>query len=79
MELLPGTKPPYGPIYLLFAERLETCWRYIVENIENGRITPFTSPAGSPVLFVLKDDGTLRLYIDYRGPYGLIKPINLCP
>ena len=39
----------------------------MIKNIENDRITPFTSPAGSPVLFILKDNGTLRLYINYKG------------
>ena len=36
-------------------------------NIKNGRITLFISPAGSPVLFIPKDNGTLRLYINYKG------------
>ena len=40
-------------------EYLETLWKYIIKNIKNGRITPFTSPAGSPVLFIPKDNGTL--------------------
>ena len=72
-------EPPYGPIYPLSAERLETLWKYIAKNIKNGRITPFTSPAGSPVLFVLKDNGILWLYINYKGPYKPIKPANLYP
>ena len=50
---------PHGPIYPLSAERLKTFRKYIVKNIKNGRIIPFTSPAGSLVLFVLKDNGTL--------------------
>ena len=52
-------EPLYGPIYPLSVERLETFRKYIIKNIKNGQITPSTSPAGSPVLFVLKDNRTL--------------------
>ena len=52
-------EPPREPIYPLSAERLETLWKYIAKNIKNGRITPFTSPAESSVLFILKNNGTL--------------------
>ena len=59
-------EPLYGFIYPLSAERLKTFRRYIIKNIENGRITLFTSPTGSLVLFILKDNGTLKLYINYK-------------
>ena len=32
-----------------------------------GRIRRSDSPAGAPILFVPKADGTLRLCVDYRG------------
>jgi hypothetical protein len=35
--------------------------------LEKGRITESKSPAGAPILFVPKKDGTLRLCVDYRG------------
>ena len=41
--------------------------RYLRENLEKGFIRLSKSLAGSPILFVLKKDRTLRLYIDYRG------------
>ena len=59
IKLLLRTEPLYGLIYPLFIERLKTLWKYIIKNIKNGRIILFTSPAGSPVLFVPKDNGTL--------------------
>src|SRR6202043_4181723 len=34
---------------------------------EKGFIRPSKSPFGSPVLFVKKHDGTLRLCVDYRA------------
>ena len=41
--------------------------KYINENLKNGRIRESKSPARAPILFVLKTDGGLRLYVDYRG------------
>ena len=32
-----------------------------------GWIRPSESSAGAPILFMLKKDGGLRLYVDYRG------------
>ena len=61
MELL------YGFIYFLYAERLETFWKYIIKNIKNGRIILFTSPAGFFLLFIPQDNGILRLYINHKG------------
>ena len=45
-------------------------------------IRPFTSPWGAPALFVSKNDGALRPYVDYRALYcptlkwGLPAPTN---
>jgi hypothetical protein len=40
---------------------------YIDENLANGFIRHSKSPAGAPILFVKKKDGSLRLCVDYRG------------
>ena len=40
---------------------------YIEEHLANGFIAPSESPAASPILFVKKKDGSLRLCVDYRG------------
>ena len=45
--------------------------KYIKENLEKGFIRKSTSPAGVPVLFVKKKDGSLRLVIDYRKLYEI--------
>jgi len=35
--------------------------------LKQGKISPSKSPAGTPILFVPKPDGRLRLVVDYRG------------
>ena len=62
-----GKSPPFGPIYQLSEKELKVLKEYIDDNLSKGFIKPSTSPAGSPVLFVPKKDGSLRLYIDYRA------------
>jgi hypothetical protein len=59
--------PPYGPIYPQSARELEELRKYISEALANGWIRTSVSPAGSPILFVQKADGSLRLCVDYRG------------
>jgi hypothetical protein len=39
---------------------------YGEENLAKGFIVPSESPAASPVLFVKKRDGSLRLCVDFR-------------
>lgn len=63
---LVGPVPPVGPIYSLTKEESLTLQSYIAENVEKGFIRPSSSSTGSPVLFVKKKDGSLRLCVDYR-------------
>ncbi len=56
----------YGPIYQLTQEESEVLKEYIKENLEKGFIRPSESPAGYPVLFQKKKDGSLRLCVDYK-------------
>lgn len=62
-----GAIPVNGPIYRLSQNELDTLRTYLQEEVEAGRIQPSCSPYGSPVLFVPKKDGKLRLCIDYRA------------
>jgi hypothetical protein len=52
---------------LSLAERAELN-RQLKDAMEVGLIRPSYSEFGSPILFVRKTDGSLRLCIDYRGP-----------
>ncbi|KAJ1037502.1 hypothetical protein NDA10_005089 [Ustilago hordei] len=67
LELMEGGKPPQGPLYLKGPKEMSELRRYLDENLEKGFIRPSKSLAQSPVLFVPKKDGGLRLCVDYRG------------
>ncbi|SPC65051.1 related to Gag-pol polyprotein [Ustilago sp. UG-2017b] len=67
LELLEGSKPPQGPLYLKGPREMSELRKYLDENLEKGFIRPSKSLARSPVLFVPKKDGGLRLCVDYRG------------
>ena len=67
IELVDGQQPPYGPIYSLGLVELETLKAYIETNLANGFIRPSKSPAGAPILFDRKSDGSFRLCVNYRS------------
>jgi hypothetical protein len=48
-------------------EELKALKEYIEENMTKGFIQASSSPAGAPVLFVKKAEGSSRLCVDYRG------------
>ena len=66
IPLVPGAKPVYGPIYNLSETELKVLREYIDKMLAKGFIRPSKSPFGSPILFVKKPDGSLRLCVDYR-------------
>ena len=72
IELEDGKQSPYKPIYSLGPVELETLKTYIKTNLANGFIWPLKSPAGAPILFVCKLDGSLWLCVDYQGLNNLI-------
>lgn len=73
IELEEGAKPPYGPLYSLSPTEMSALKEYIDENLAKGFIRPSSSPAGSPILFVKKKDGSLRLCVDYRALNSMTK------
>jgi len=66
IPLTEGVQSHFGPIYLLSSVEQNALKEYIEENLEKGFIRPSESPAGAPILFVKKKDGSLRLCMDYR-------------
>ena len=66
LNLKEGTTPSFGPLYSLSKYELEALRKWLDENLSKGFIRPSSSPAGSPILFVKKKNGSLRLCVDYR-------------
>lgn len=56
----------YGPIYSLSEQESQVLKEYIDDMLKKGFIRPSESPAGYPVLFRKKKDGSLRPCIDYK-------------
>jgi RNase H-like domain found in reverse transcriptase/Reverse transcriptase (RNA-dependent DNA polymerase)/Integrase zinc binding domain/Chromo (CHRromatin Organisation MOdifier) domain/Retroviral aspartyl protease len=67
IELLPGSKPSNCKVYPLAPSEQVELDAFIQENLATGRIRPSKSPMASPVFFIKKKDGTLRLVQDYRA------------
>lgn len=54
-------------MYRLSPKELEELKKQVAQLLALGMIEPANSPYGSPVLFVEKGDGSLRMCIDYRA------------
>jgi hypothetical protein len=67
IQLAPEGRPPHQPLYNLSATELEVLRAYLAEYMARGWIRRSKSPAGAPILFVKKKDGSMRLCVDYRG------------
>jgi hypothetical protein len=67
IELKPGTAPIYKTPFRMTTPELAELKEHIKELLEKGFIHPSSSPWGSPVIFVLKKDGTQRLCMDYHA------------
>jgi hypothetical protein len=67
IPLKDNKEPPFGALYGMTQKELKALKEYIEENLTKGFIQASSSPAGAPVLFVKKSDGSLRLCVDYCG------------
>ena len=66
IELMPETSPISIPPYRMAPAKLSELRKQIEELMGKGFIRPSVSPWGAPVLFAKKQDGSLRLCVDYR-------------
>ena len=48
------------------AQQLDLLNKYLKKMHQQGKISESKSPAGAPILFVPKPDGSMRLCVDYR-------------
>jgi len=66
IPLEPTAKPSYRPMYRLSPEEKEECESQVKDLLAKGLVQPSSSPWGSPVLFVPKPNGKLRMCCDFR-------------
>ena len=66
IDVTPGTTPISKAPYRMTPMKLKELKIQLQELLDKGFIRPSVSPWGSPVLFVKKNDGYMRLYIDYK-------------
>ena len=62
-----GSVPPNLPTYRMSFAELDELKKQLTELQEKQFIQPSQSPYGSPILFVRKKDGTMRMCVDYRA------------
>ena len=66
INLVDGAMPPYQPLYGLSEAELVILRKYLADFMARGWIRRSKSPAGAPILFAKKKDGSLRLCVDFR-------------
>ena len=66
IELAPGTELIFKAPYKMAPLELKELKVQMEDLVNKGFFKPSNSPWGSPVLFVKKNDGSLRFCIDYR-------------
>jgi len=67
IDLGEGKTVPIKKIYALSYDQLQELHRYIKQNEDRGWIRRAKSGRASPIMFVKKKDGKLRLCADYRA------------
>jgi hypothetical protein len=67
IDLLPSTRPITKRPYRMSVDELEELKKQLKELSDKGYIRPSASPWGSPILFMKKKDGSMRMCIDYRN------------
>ena len=67
IELEPGSKPTNCKVYPLSLKEQVELDAFLKENLCTGRIHLSKSPMASPVFFIKKKDGLLRLVQDYQA------------
>ena len=67
IELVPDADPKGCKVYPISLTEQGELDNFLRENLASGRIRPSKSPMASPVFFIKKKDGSLRLVQDYRA------------
>ncbi|WMV30321.1 hypothetical protein MTR67_023706 [Solanum verrucosum] len=67
IDLEPGTRSIFIPPYRMASAKLKELTAQIQELLDKGFSRPSASLWGAPILFVKKNDGSMRMCIDYRS------------
>ena len=67
IPLEPDSRPAFRPMYRLSQLKLKEVQATVTDLLSKGLIEPSSSPYGAPILFVGKNDGSLRMCVDYRA------------
>ena len=62
IDVIPGTKSISIPPYRMAPAELRELKEQLKDLLEKGFIRPRISPWGTPVLFMCKKDGSLRIH-----------------
>jgi hypothetical protein len=73
IPLIDGSQPVFSPMYRYSPAELAEIKSQLKKLLELKFIEPSQSSFGSPVLFVLKKDGSWRMCVDYRRLNNLTK------
>jgi len=65
INLAEGSNPLFGPIYSMSPSKLQSLREFLNEHLNIGFIRPSRSAYGTPILFIQKKDGSLRLCMDF--------------
>ncbi len=66
INLLSNKKFLYKLLYFFFEKELNILQEYLLKNLTLSKICKFISLVNISILFVLKSNNSLRLYINYR-------------
>jgi hypothetical protein len=67
IDLEPGRAPPFGKLYLILSSELNILKKYLDRLLDIGLVRKSILAVVSSVIFVPKNDGSLRLVVNYRG------------
>src|SRR5690606_9778103 len=67
IDLVPDSKPTFGPIYKFSEPELEALKAWLAKYEANRKIQKSNSVYGAPVLLVTKADGSFQLCCDSRA------------
>jgi hypothetical protein len=83
INLMDNMTPPFGLIYSLSKVEQLTLREFLDDNLKNQFIHPSQSSTGTPILFIKKKNGSLRLAVNYHGLNKITKkdryPLPLIP